>query len=703
MWYSDSIKRKSQERTNAMRTEFELWLDESGDFTQDKLKVKKGLNPSHIGGILVQKGEFGKNALDAVFPEEDFHATEKKGEEGKQEVFDRFCRIEKKAEAIRKSGKFIRYVAFTNRECIMVLDDSITYQNIMAEGIARVIQKLKARYREIKLDVWIASRRDAGRHFDGSTIVPLEEYERKLKERILMAKIRHKIEDEEWSLKIGLAKRVPFLKEKADKRLMAADVICNCFLTRNTKMKENKEIQAVYEDEEKTMVCSVLPASMESEFQELMAENRLGEAVAVICQCDVPEVITSCMAGVRQRLEELSDREIELQYGFLKALFEYYLNVTYAYRQCENMLKNLLRYFIPVLRHSEIVEKLTFDLNFYLLTVYTHMGDVAAASLAQEACEQAFCRLPSNWSMVDLGIKYEQRKVIHQINLFDFSKAAALNEALLNKCQDIRELLSLYREDVTYDELAKALGTQVQIEAFLLRHSGQKSEDYARAVGYSNAAIREFTSGADKRRQYLYRVQLETEAGEFACAYKYLCLANGFEGCVSEKELWQELKKEGRIYELCAYVRLMAESKLTGWERSDALYGALVQSAAMQELLAGGKGGHPMELIFWKYAGYLSLKLGKVSDVYKTALELCFEKEDLTLHLIGLGAELERYAFALKLNQKKDGQQWKKALQKRYANLYEKLPESMKRVFGEIRFDEESWEYYFALSRKITY
>ena len=110
-----------------------------------------------------------------------------------------------------------------------------------------------------------------------------------------------------------------------------------------------------------------------------------------------------------------------------------------------------------------------------------------------------------------------------------------------------------------------------------------------------------------------------------------------------------------------------------------------------------------MELIFWKYAGYLSLKLGKVSDVYKTALELCFEKEDLTLHLIGLGAELERYAFALKLNQKKDGQQWKKALQKRYANLYEKLPESMKRVFGEIRFDEESWEYYFALSRKITY
>ena len=38
--------------------EFELWIDESGDFKDDDIKRKKGHTPSCVGGALVERGAF---------------------------------------------------------------------------------------------------------------------------------------------------------------------------------------------------------------------------------------------------------------------------------------------------------------------------------------------------------------------------------------------------------------------------------------------------------------------------------------------------------------------------------------------------------------------------------------------------------------------------------------------------------------------
>lgn len=40
---------------------YELWLDESGEFENDKKNVEKNFQPSLIGGVLFEKGKFSKS------------------------------------------------------------------------------------------------------------------------------------------------------------------------------------------------------------------------------------------------------------------------------------------------------------------------------------------------------------------------------------------------------------------------------------------------------------------------------------------------------------------------------------------------------------------------------------------------------------------------------------------------------------------
>lgn len=198
----------------------------------------------------------------------------------------------------------------------------------------KTIKELKTQFGEVKLDILIANRVDTTKSemdTDKKVIVKEKEYETKLREKIIMAGIHHAIKESEWELKTRSAKK--------DKRLMVADNICNSFLTRSTKFKgaQSEYINAIYNDSSSTMIFPVLQASLEVKFTELMSVERLGEAVSVICQCDNENVIEKCMQSVKQRLMEMQSSDIELQYRFIKAILEYYLNITHNYRQCEKV------------------------------------------------------------------------------------------------------------------------------------------------------------------------------------------------------------------------------------------------------------------------------------------------------------------------------------------------------------------------------
>ena len=126
--------------------QFELWLDESGEFDNDKQKARRGMSVSHIGGLLVESGTFPLSQVERIIQEDFFHSTEQ------TDTDLQFARFQKLAETDA------RFVLFQNEECILVLDHNLTYQNMMAEGLMKLIRRLKSRYGEIRLRILIANR-----------------------------------------------------------------------------------------------------------------------------------------------------------------------------------------------------------------------------------------------------------------------------------------------------------------------------------------------------------------------------------------------------------------------------------------------------------------------------------------------------------------------------------------------------------------
>jgi len=43
----------TQKKAGIPMKRFELWLDESGEFDNDRQKVRRGMSVSHIGGLFV--------------------------------------------------------------------------------------------------------------------------------------------------------------------------------------------------------------------------------------------------------------------------------------------------------------------------------------------------------------------------------------------------------------------------------------------------------------------------------------------------------------------------------------------------------------------------------------------------------------------------------------------------------------------------
>lgn len=695
-----------------MRQHYYLYLDESGDFTHDeKAKWNKEWSPSLIGGILL------KNTIPTIkkknlFEYEDSHCKEEKADV----VFSKF-------EAVDELNP--KYIIFSNEECIKVINNNLTYQNIMAEGIIQLLTKLKAEEEngQIFLDVYIARRiiigdnqqKIRGKHYD---VVNLEAYMERLQERLIMTGNRAGIQNKEWKITLGSAIR--------DDMLKMADVVCNTYLTRQTKFKDAKyeKIRSVYADVERTYYFSVFQASILRIFQDSMADGRIGEAVTIICQCEDTELIEKYLGNVKERLQALSQDDLKVQYSYISALVTHFIKVERNYNKSIRLLNNLLEFFVPIFANVEKDKKLVLqfelDLNFYLLTVYTHNGDVKKSIECEEICDRLFRDIPFSMEMVDYKIRYSNRKVINKINQFAFKEAKSECESLLEQCKNVKDVLELMTDqDFSYEELGKAYSSLTQIYTFLLRETPSL---YQEAVKASNCAIKEMQY---ELRQYQYRALLETEAGQFDKAFFALLVAAEVikpedidmneEGIIKLdkeskqlcKEMANRLSCNKNVYLVSNYIRLMAEGKIGGWLFADIMFEQYNSSDICKEISGDiEEYQHPYEIIYWKLAAFFaeSNSWKAAMDNYSKALQVSMKtKNEITLRKIGFAVELEEYAYALKY-QDKNAKKMRALLRKHYEELKkDTISQNMKELFGDFKDDLEEWKVYYDMSRRITY
>lgn len=346
--------------------EYELWLDESGKFKNDKDEIKKiNYNPSLIGGILFNKKDFSENQAQKLIGEEKIHSNEA----DLNVVFEKFKEITKRA---------VTLVEISNDECISVIDSNLTYQNIMAEGLIQVLSKLKESNgnRNIKLNILIAQRGDCTEENKNNKVVTPEQYKARIIERMILEGYKKDISESLWEINIADA--------RSDQRLMIADIICNSFLTRNTKFRGDKGdyINAIRDDENRTWRFSVFEHSLETTINQLLLEGRLGEAVIALCQSPNKQYIMKKMSDISSFMENRGYEDIHLQFMIISSRITHYTKIERKYSECLALLDNMLKYWIPVVKDldtnwsREIAEIMELDFYIQKYTIYTHQGSL---------------------------------------------------------------------------------------------------------------------------------------------------------------------------------------------------------------------------------------------------------------------------------------------------------------------------------------
>ena len=129
------------------------------------------------------------------------------------------------------------------------------------------------------------------------------------------------------------------------------------------------------------------------------------------------------------------------------------------------------------------------------------------------------------------------------------------------------------------------------------------------------------------------------------------------------------------------------------------------KSGYMLRLEAKTQFYHPTEIILWKY-GYYYLQTGDVSAAikyYERASDICFISTNLTLNIIGIGIEFEKYSIILR-EKKKEYTKYSKNLIKKWSKINNtNNSDILKEVFGEVNLKSIDPQYFFCLGRKITY
>ena len=673
--------------------EFELWLDESGDFENDEAKIHRGEPPSLIGGLLVEKGTFSDRAIDAIIPEGSTHSTTWSTEE----KLKRFDRIEQKLHA----GKNNRFVFFTNREGIMVIDNNLTYQNVIIEGILQLVKELMKKYGyDMRLTVVIANRVDTTTGKDKSdSVVPIEQYERRFKERLIMESLQLGIRNESCRLTKASARN--------DKRLMLADIVCNVFYTKNRSRFSDTERKHIEEKTADALTFTVFESAIKKQYDRILLDGRTGEAIAYIC-------FYADNAMLRNAFRELKDAfakrkyDFRTQHNFVSAYVEYYIRFN-DFAAGNRLIDNLLHFYVPLLKslNEQAAASYELDLKLYKATILTHMGDTDETETVIDECYVLAGKLPDSLEKIEKLIKLDNRRIIGKVNLFDFETALSDADRLVRRCEEIKELLAVATdsESVMYDEYGKALGTRVQIRTRLCKG---KQDSYLPAVEDSDRAMNEFLDPADKARQFLYRAHLETECGHFDDALNWIKKAADVQENASVKTLAQQLGKDWKNrFIIEEYVRLMA---LSADSPSFSKTAEEMFNCVQNVPFTGPEDemDHPVEIIFWKFASYYAKRSTQNAAIknFDIAVSKCWNQttgEAVTLKVIGVAVLFEKIGWLLKWKKEKEAKKARQELIEKWDNMVkEGHTEILNNAFGNVDLNRSDHEYYLNLAKRVV-
>lgn len=665
-----------------------LYLDESGTFDE---RNKKSL-PSIVGGFLSEKNCTEKQATDLL------RATKNQSENFSAIDIAHFHAMENIGNCIGEfvtallenmSQKNFRFIVFENAKDYTSINSDVTYLNVFAEGIVNLMQYLLARTTdEIFLHVVYASRLNVAER-DAHGLY------RSLDEKAYLERIEERIDWRMLRLKSSERKRIQksFTVGKADKfaPLMLADAVCFGF--RGGLKYLPPTLQARIKN--LPTLTFRLPEKISwQELQNLLIENRIGETIyswymrgTAKLRSDYEEQFQSALVD---KLKALSSSARKFQYDAILQFVGILVDAR-DFDAAKKFIQSLDEKFFPLLKENDFdVQETFFDVHFYRLTVATHEGNTLEEQREIALCRKILPTLPATYEKMDYFLKYKLREVEYLKNIYDFERAIEELNRLEKILTSTVELMTLIDDlnDLTPNmrstTLGKVLGSRAATKIYL---AATKPALLFSAREDLERAAEQFSTFADKARQFQLRSMLETVAGNFQQSLTWLGKAFGAEKNPNPAKILSAIKNFAGIktFGLLHYANLMAAAMAARHPLGLEMFAAWTSLNAEELLINSTQ--YPVPIILWRAGKCRALQgLKSAKNFYDDAAKILLANPaNLTLFSEGILVEADRFATL----DKGDNQKSLRRIQAICKNFFSlPLPPSMRETFGELqKFD----------------
>lgn len=659
---------------------FELYLDESGKFINED----KAITPSLIGGLLVRKDDLSLKKADDIMKEAI------KNVPGNyvhiNDISKKDLKLSGKVavDIMQKIKNIPAYVViFSNKELLDFKDDKLLYLNIMAEGIINLLEKLSLEKSDaIELNVVAAVRRDLKIN-DNRTIIEIDEYSTRIKERIYM-----KMAEKNLFLSKNCKVNFKLSSARTNPKLMLADVVCNSKLTLNSSKfnDEQKQILNNIFDSSK-YVFSVFKPDIQKKISEYLMQNNIVDAIFLLSEENDAKLSKELSTLVVNNINTMPISNLRIQLELLSLKIRSLIDVQRNLLLCEKFLVKLQNEIIGKIKVKDfIINKLKIDISLYLLTIYTHQGDNENSKKQIEISKKELKEINGSWDFLDYYYILKIREAVFYNTCFNNAKSIEILTEVIDKFIKLLKTMNEVEEfsNIKSDMVAKAVGTRLQAYTNLITPNTQealKQEYYQKGIKDSDFAISQFVSEIDKKRQYQYRAMLEISMDNFSEAVKYLMKVVGLTEINFDKflENVNNISDFSKNFVMMNYFIIMShalnnknkqlgDEMYVAYKNNKAIYDEYSleekESSALYENNNKDIYMHPFEIIYWNIGKYIKETDKEMAEKYfDKALEICDKMNEQTIDVLAIAIEADKLIIA------KNTDEVRKKLLKRYNDI----------------------------------
>lgn len=525
-----------------MSVKYNLYLDESGDFDKDLEIYWK--NECLVGGLLVKDNKFTEkqakslrnnawkraysdDMLDQSNPVVPNHATNLSGEAKAKYTLHLLSELKKNMD--------VEFIVFENSFKSKINNSTLTYVNIMADGIVQLLAMLAAKNtkEDVTLEVTAGFRKDMVKNkLDGTEdqYVKPELCTERIEERINLLRLRNPSLQKK-NLKVSFS----FEDDKKNELLILCDTICNFYITRTSRDYGYPYKEGTYAD---YLIKLFSPEYIYS----LQGDIRREFVYSMIANQSYSSLLFDLFSEILPRefediiFQAIQDLSGKARYNVLRSFVSAVDTVLSDLRDLglsEKILSNAERFSDWLQREGSEEPLFRLDIKLYQLALYNHIGDLKRMEILFEEAGKLLVNVVCRVEFFRYAYIYYTRYAVFLFDTFRVEKAVCLLQKLIGQfeayeiimdeiealCEDSNTGLLLDKSTQASNDLGKVYGTLVMCRTYLL-HQGKC--DYDCAIKESNLAISNLSSRDDQKRQYQYRAWLEAEQGNFENAIESL-------------------------------------------------------------------------------------------------------------------------------------------------------------------------------------